>query len=400
MNRGAMRNILLFTLSLWLGFAPSVTGATVEEVIAKHIEAKGGVENWERVESMRVAGEFTAFSKVSPFTLHRKRDRKFHLDHTQNERRIVIGHDGELLWWDSGFAPGGPQPVRGPADIQALEREIDFTTPFFDYKERGFAVALLEDKNEIEGIPAIALELKRGDESVETWYLDPDSYLEVARESPGSDFGRPQPSRTFFDEFREIEGVKIPHYVETQWYTRDRIMDIAEVELNVEIDDALFGLPNATGMDIFQNMLGEWEVKVESKQSPREPEFTESQASSVVTASLNGGMVEEHYSSGDGTEQARTYSYDRYRERYVMTQMDDAQTYLDIQVGSLEDSTLTVSNLETETTVTVFGTTVNERCTLSEVTPDGFKLQVENSMDGGENWMVMQKLTYARKAAE
>ena len=34
--------------------------ATVEEVIAKHVEARGGREAWEGIETMKLTGEFTA----------------------------------------------------------------------------------------------------------------------------------------------------------------------------------------------------------------------------------------------------------------------------------------------------------------------------------------------------
>ncbi len=377
--------------------APAADAASLDEVVAKHIEAKGGAEAWGKVESIRMTGDFTAFSEVSPFTLHRARDRRYRLDHEQNGRRLIIGYDGEMMWWDNEFAAGGPQRITNPIDIEALEREIDFVTPLFDYEERGFEARLIEERDEIEGFPAIAVEIKRGEESVETWFLDPDTHLELARESPGSDFGQPRPSLTFFDEFREVGGVMIPHYVETQWYTRDRVMDVAEVEINPDLDEAVFGMPVATGMEMFQHMLGEWDVKVESKQSPQQPEFTETAREATITASLNGGLVEESYQNENGIAARRSYSYDRFREHYVMTQMNEVQSFLDVQTGEMADGTLTVSNVETDTSYGVFGMTIHERSTLSNVTADGFSLQRESSIDGGQNWGVIQKLTYTRK---
>ena len=52
----------------------------------------------------------------------------------------------------------------------------------------------------------------------------------------------------------------------------------------------------------------------------------------------------------------------------------------------------------TDTSFTVFGTTVHERCKISPVGDDGFTIERENSMDGGQNWMVMQRLTYTKKS--
>ncbi|MDH3743670.1 MAG: DUF1579 domain-containing protein [Acidobacteriota bacterium] len=381
------------------GLAGAVN-AEVDDVIGKHIEAKGGRANWDKIESLRATGDFTAFSKVAPFTLHRARGNKYHLDHTMNGGRLVIGYDGDSFWWDNFFFQAGPQPITDAVNLAALEREIELRTPLFDYKERGFEAELVEGETNFEGILTVAIQLKRTDDSVETWHLDPDTFLEVARESPGSDFGRPMPSRTIFDEFREVQGAMIPHWIESQWYTRHRIMDIQELEVNVDLDSGLFSMPLATGMALFQKVLGEWDVKVESKQDPRQPEFDESSRASLITASLNGGLVEERYTDKDGVEATRAFSYDRYRDHYVLTQMNSAQTYMDMQTGQFDGDSLIVSNVESGTSFDVFGATLHERCTLSNVSEDGFSLQVENSTDGGENWAISQKLTYARKSPE
>lgn len=401
-----MRKIFaILTLLAVAGLVPMAPAAaehhdsemSVADVIAKHIEAKGG-DAWNDVQNLRVTGEFTAFSLVSPFTAHKAHDRRYHIDHTQNGRRVVMGYDGERHWVDSEFGNGGPQPMSNPVDVAALERDMDFATALFDVDKHGYEVKLLTDRDEIEGFPAIAIELKRGDDSVETWFLDPDTFLEIARESPGSDFGQARPSLTFFDEFKEIDGVILPHYVETQWYTRDRVQNIDKIEINADFDEGVFGLPVATGMEAFQGMIGEWTVKVESKQSPQQPEFTESSRDSTVTASLNGGLIEERFTSTGGEQAMRMLSYDRYRKHYVMTQMDDAQTFLDIQTGTMEDDALKVSNLDTDTSFSTFGFNVHERCTISSVSDEGFTIERESSMDGGNNWMLMQRLTYARKA--
>ena len=98
---------------------------TVEEVIAKHIEARGGREGWDAVRSMRATGQFTAFSKVAPFTLVRERDDHYHLDHTLNGKKVVVGHDGEIAWWENLWFQAGAKPLSG-ADLAQYTREFDF----------------------------------------------------------------------------------------------------------------------------------------------------------------------------------------------------------------------------------------------------------------------------------
>ena len=92
-------------------FGLPVASATVEEVIAKHIEAHGGQEKWDAVETMKITGDFTAFSKVAPFTLHRKRETNYHLDHMLGDREVVIGYDGKTAWWDNRWMGEGARHV-------------------------------------------------------------------------------------------------------------------------------------------------------------------------------------------------------------------------------------------------------------------------------------------------
>ena len=370
--------------------------ATVEEVIAKHVEARGGREAWDRIETLEVTGEFTAFSKTKPFKLYRKRDNKYYMDHYLNDRLVVIGYDGEQAWQDNHSYKQGAKKIGG-ADLAVLMRDVDFPTPLFDYEQRGHEVKLLGEV-EVDGKPTIGIELTRSDESEETWYLDPATYLEIARDSPGSDSGRPMEQRTWFEDFREVDGVKIPFFAESQWYTRDRVMNIERVEINVEIDDELFRMPAPIGMGSFQAMVGDWKVSAESRGRPG-ADWRPSGRRSTIEPVLRGALLREEYATSEGDEVVRTLSYDSVREQYRMTEISSSNGFLDILEGELdEDGRLVVSNMETGTPAKQFGMTIHGRISIFDVTDDGFKLEYEVTIDGGENWWVALKSTYERTA--
>ncbi|NIM61850.1 MAG: hypothetical protein GTO30_09395, partial [Acidobacteria bacterium] len=217
--------ILTFTaLMLGLSAVLPVAAATLDEVIEKHIEARGGRENWDKISTLRMTGDYAAFSKVEPFTLLRARDDSYLLDTKMNGRVVKIGFDGTTTWWDNHWFKEGAQRMTG-IDSEVAKGDAHFVNPLFNYKDLGMTAEYLGE-TEFEGVAALAIKLTRSSGEAEIWYLDPSSYLEYAREAPGSDFGRPQKQRTFYDDFREVEGVKIPFLVETQWYTRDRVLHV------------------------------------------------------------------------------------------------------------------------------------------------------------------------------
>jgi hypothetical protein len=380
----------LVVLAVAAAVAPVPAATSVDDVVAKHIEARGG-DRWSDIDTLEITGSYTAFSITEPFTLLRKRDAKFHLDAYFVSSRRVIAFDGETAWNSS---EDGPEAIDG-LDRAVLVRDTDFPTPFFGYKENDYEVKLLGEV-ELDGMDAIGLELTRPDGHSETWYLDPETFLEMARVSPGNDWLGPVEKRTFYDDFREVDGVMVPFRTESEWYTRSRIMEVDEVVTNVEIDDAIFRMPAPLGMEPLQSLAGTWDVSISQRQSP-EGAWQDSERQATIDALMRGGLLEESFTTDSGIEVVRTISYDRFNEAYRVTQIDNRRNQLNIQEGQFgDDGKLIVSNVETGTSFTSQGRTIHGRVSFFEITDDGFLVEYERSVDGGESWFVNAKATYMR----
>jgi hypothetical protein len=372
-----------------------LSAASLEEAIAKHIEARGGRENWEKIRSLRLTGDYTAFSKVEPFTLTRARDNSYVLDTKMNDRVVIIGYDGETTWWDNHWFKEGAQRTTG-IDAEVARGDAHFVNPLFNFEALGMKAEFLGD-TEYEGMPAVGIKLTRSDESEEVWYLDPDTYLEYARTSPGSDFGQPRTQRTFFDDFREVEGVMIPFHVETQWYTRDRVMSVEKAEVNIDVDLSYFSMPAPEGMADLLHMAGEWKVAVAQRNQPGAP-LEESEREVTIESAMDGRLLSSSYSTADGEDVTWTLSYDTFRKTYRLTEMSGASGYMDVEEGAFDDAgKLTLSNVVTELPYLVADMTVFSRFSVSGLSPDGFKIEREASIDGGESWFVAAEEVYTPK---
>jgi hypothetical protein len=307
---------------------------------------------------------------------------------------MSVGYDGTTAWEDSGQGA----EKRDGLDLAIILRDADFATPFFDHEKRGYEIDLIGE-SDFEGLSAIALSVKRGDGSEEVWYLDPDTYLEMARTSPGSDWLGEVPRTTYYDDFREVEGVMIPFYTESQWYTRDRIFEVKNVEINLALDDDMFELPLPPGMKPLISLIGEWDVALETRSQPG-AEWESSERKSRIESQLGGGVLQEQYES-DGIAVLRTFTYDRFAEQYRFTTIDARRTHMNVQEGKFgEDGRLTASNVDSGTTWSGFGMTFHGRFSLFDITEDGFLAETESSIDGGENWFVNGKATYTRTTGD
>ena len=372
--------------------ASGALAMTADELIAKHVEARGG-DAWKSVAGLTLEGDFTAFSKVHPFVQYRTGDGHFYMDHILDDKQVVLGYDGVDPWWVNGWFGTWATRVTG-LDRSVFMQDVDFPNVWFHIDDT-YQVEY-KGEGDLDGMSSLMLHLTRPDGWEETWHFDPDSYLELGRETTGSDFGRPSEQLTIFDDFRDVDGLQIPHYVESQWYTRNRVWEVHKATVNGTIDNSLFTMPGPTGMDLFSQLAGTWNVKVESRQQPQAP-FTESERTAEATSRLRGAMLELAYTTEDARNVMAQLSYDRFNEMYRLATIDDTTTYMDVQEGKLEEGVLTVSNQETSTYFETFGFTIKERTTFKELSADAFQVEVESSMDGGENWFVSSKLSFERQ---
>ena len=387
-----MRSKQILMLALAMLVALPAAAAELDDAIAKHIDAYGGAEAWSKVTSVRMSGDYTAFSKVAPFTLTRARDSRYLLDTHMNERKVTIGYDGETVWWDNHWFKEGAERVSG-LDRQVALVDSPFVTPLFDYADRGMKAEYLGETS-FEGVKSIGIKLIHEDDAEEVSYLDPKTYLAYARTAPGSDFGRPQEQRTFFDDYRKVGDVTLPYYVETQWYTRDRVMAVDNIELNVDLDDNFFAMPAPAGMAQLLPMVGEWTVTAQVRDQPGAP-TREITFDVDIRSTMGNRMLKAAYTIEEGVDVEWTLNYDPHRKHYLWAAFVSALGYMDLQTGTFgEDGALAVSNVETGTTLNMADLKIQSRATISEISDGGFKIVQEMSMDG-QNWMPMSEEVYA-----
>lgn len=213
-------------------------GLTLDQVIAKHLEARGGAERWGAVDSLEMKGIYAAFSEESPFHLIRKRGDQYRLNFALLDGPAVRARDSETAWWQHALLQPEPAPIGDNPYKAQLERESIFGPVLLDHASKGIKVELVE-QGEINGITTINLKLTFPNGQEETWYLDARTYREVAVDSQIYDFTQfPDPTRqrAFFSDYREVDGLVIPYRVDLEFGARLEEMRLESVEINPEID--------------------------------------------------------------------------------------------------------------------------------------------------------------------
>lgn len=379
--------------------AAAVAPPSLDDVIARHVEAKGGAERLAALTTLEAHGTYTAFSEPGPFTLRRARPAAVRFDYRMLGEAVIDAFDGDSGWSHNPLAGADwPLPLT-PAEVPAMTAFAGFDLPLVGYREKGHEVELA-GREDFDGIDAWRIEVKRAEGFEETWFLDADTYLEVGWLGPMADFGQPVQGKSFFDDFRPVAGVLLPHRVESEFFIRFRTLEVDEYIANPELPPELFALPPLAGMEALAPLAGKWAVTVQTRAIPRFP-WQAAETESTIVARQGGALLDEEIAfvqQGRAVEVLRTWSWDRFRDAYRIAHFDDFSSHLNIFEGAMEDGRLTASNAATGTALLLGEDPVLERYVVHDITADGFEVEHETSSDGGESWTSLLRFTYKRAA--
>lgn len=206
-------------------------------VIERYLAARGGREAWRRVERLSIHGIYSAFSQKHPFTLVRARPDHYRIDFQMLGQAAIRAKDAEgLSMLHPLMRMTEVQRIDSGPLVPQLEREALFGPPLLDASDRGLGVSY-RGEGDVDGTPTVVLEVTFPTGTTETWHLDAEGFHEVMIESQVYDFtqsGDPMTQRAYFDDFRAVDGIVMPHHVELEFGARLEIIDIESVEVNGE----------------------------------------------------------------------------------------------------------------------------------------------------------------------
>ncbi len=387
-------HIQYIILLCFLSYASVGWTQDVDDIIANHIKAHGGCEAWEAVESIEISGRFTAFSEEGDFYAMKTRCGQYYSKVPMGQFDVIEAFDGCKGWTIDPWHDFSFPRELNKNEINVFHLKADFFTPFYKYKERGFTVKLLEEA-EVDGLAVYAIELDRNNGIKETWYLDKESYLEYKCITPWVDFSVGVPAESYFDDFRNVDGVVLPFFTERIFWQRDRILQVENIVLNKKLDKKLLEMPRSEAMSKLSFLSGDWDVKVFIRSRRGQWYVHDSTISSIVFEATN--LLQEQITYDNGYVQSNTnlYSYDADTETYRLAIYNGFSSKMGIFEGSLNDTSFVLNNSNIS-----FGgdedKSVFIQIVISDISDDGFVLQRQSSRDKGQSWNTQMKFTYAR----
>jgi hypothetical protein len=236
-----MKTIKIALLSAALFATVGSYAQTADEVVDKYLVAIGGKENWKKINSVVTEGAMQvqgADVTVVSTALQGKGSRQDITVMGMTGYQIMTPTEG----WS--YMPFQGQTKAEPATAEMVKLgadQLDVQGPLIDYKTKGHSIELL-GKEDVDGTECHKLKITYKSGKVDTYFIDPTSFLLVKSISKQSVNGQEMELTTTFSNYQKTpEGILIPMAVTVPLgpgLSAD--MTVKKIEINKAVADTAF----------------------------------------------------------------------------------------------------------------------------------------------------------------
>ncbi|ABF42021.1 conserved hypothetical signal peptide protein [Candidatus Koribacter versatilis Ellin345] len=229
--------------------APVVHAQTADEIIAKNIEAHGGAAKMKAIKTMKATGKIEIGPGMqAPMTATQQRPDMIRNEFTFQGMTGVQAYDGKEAWQIMPFMGKKDPDLMSADERDDMADSADLDGPLMDYAAKGNKVEYL-GKDKLEGTDVYKLKVTLKDGSIQTWYIDTDSNLEVRVDSERMVRGTPHKNTRVIGDYKEVEGLPVPFSMEmsdADHPDQKMKLTLEKVEYNVPVDASIFKMPPKT----------------------------------------------------------------------------------------------------------------------------------------------------------
>ena len=241
-----------FVFACWLCLPAVFSPAgDLEQVLAVHYDAKGGLEKLRALHTMKVEGSIYSKSNETPFTLWVK-DGKCRLELSINKNRIIKIFDGVRGWQINPLLDSsGFQPLT-PSETLHLRSYTDIAGLLVDWRDKGHRI-VEHGPTEVDGKAFYRITLETSYGTFFTFFLDRETHLDrlVVKGREMAEHA----SHNYVTSFETVDGVVFKKAMaagqesctHTYHVCKSACVPYRKVvfrnrAINVDIDDELFSL--------------------------------------------------------------------------------------------------------------------------------------------------------------
>jgi len=216
----------------------------LDQVLAKYYKAIGGLEKWQKLNTMVMKGLMNSQGTAMPITAYHERPKKCRVEFRLKDTMMAQIFNGALAWQINPLS-GNPEPAPMTTGRSNYMRDTcDIENSLINYKEKGYEVNLLgEEKSDDRNYYKI--NVKYPSKNVETYYINAETFLIDKSVGIYKMDGNDIRTTTNFSEYRNTEGYVVPYklIIEIHGAPGEERLDIKKFMFNTKIDSQIFEFP-------------------------------------------------------------------------------------------------------------------------------------------------------------
>ena len=237
------RLLMCASVLLLLPVSSGAQTPTVDELIAKNLEARGGEARLKAINTRKVSGTITLQGMDAKMEVLAKRPNLMLQEMTAGEQRFVTAFDGRQAWALNPMLGATPQRVEGP-QAEALRDQAQFDGLLLGAHQRGETIEVA-GKEIVEGTPTWKLAIKRENRATNV-FLDEKTGLERKVSATITGDAGEILIESVISDYQPVDGAMVPRRVETRVGGQlQATVRIESVEFNVPVDDNRFEMPGS-----------------------------------------------------------------------------------------------------------------------------------------------------------
>ncbi len=241
-----LRSTLLKITALALCATP-LSAQSADSLIAKYIQASGGMGRIQALQSLRRSGKFTGGGGfVAVVVQENKRPNSVREEFSIQGMTGINAYDGKSGWKIEPWQGKRDPEALGEEEMHGILDDADFDGPLVNYQAKGNRVEY-HGIEQVEGSDAYKLKVTRPNGDISFYYLDTEYYVPIRIDTQRMIRGAPQEFETSLGDYKQVNGVYLPFSSESgpkgsSSADRGKIT-YDKIEANVPLDDQRFVRP-------------------------------------------------------------------------------------------------------------------------------------------------------------
>jgi hypothetical protein len=224
--------------------ATIASAQNVDEIIAKNIQARGGLDKIKAVKTIRITGKIDQGGFRAGFVQENLRPNKVREEFLIQGMAQIQAFDGKSGWQISPFQGRRDPDLLSEDDRKSLVEDSDIDGQLVDYKNKDHRAELI-GHDDVEGTDCYKIKLTLSNGDVRYYYIDADSFLELKIENERTIRGAVQYSEIYYGDYEQVNGIYYPFAYEagekgSQFRVR---YTVDKIDVNVPVAEDKFTMP-------------------------------------------------------------------------------------------------------------------------------------------------------------